>query len=70
MLFYEGLGMELFTLCCVDFQELENERVTLMEEVTFNKKKMKELEDNLLYRLTSTKVRTWSMAISLYRPYY
>ena len=27
-----------------------------MEEVTANKKKMKELEDNLLYRLTSTKV--------------
>lgn len=37
-------------------QELESERVQLMEEVTANKKKMKELEDNLLYRLTSTKV--------------
>ena len=36
-------------------QELEAERVKLMEEVTANKKKMKELEDNLLYRLTSTK---------------
>nr|KAG5688729.1 hypothetical protein BaRGS_032064 [Batillaria attramentaria] len=35
-------------------QELESERVSLMEEVTANKKKMKELEDNLLYRLTST----------------
>ncbi|XP_076449856.1 dynein axonemal heavy chain 5-like isoform X2 [Babylonia areolata] len=35
-------------------QELEAERVKLMEEVTANKKKMKELEDNLLYRLTST----------------
>ena len=35
--------------------ELEAERVKLMEEVTANKKKMKELEDNLLYRLTSTK---------------
>ncbi|KAK7114139.1 dynein axonemal heavy chain 5-like isoform X2 [Littorina saxatilis] len=34
--------------------ELESERVKLMEEVTANKKKMKELEDNLLYRLTST----------------
>ncbi|KAK7114140.1 hypothetical protein V1264_000252 [Littorina saxatilis] len=34
--------------------ELEHERVTLMEEVTANKKKMKELEDNLLFRLTST----------------
>ena len=41
----------------VGVQELESERVKLMEEVTANKKKMKELEDNLLYRLTSTKVR-------------
>ncbi|XP_064611990.1 dynein axonemal heavy chain 5-like isoform X2 [Liolophura sinensis] len=35
--------------------ELENERVKLMEGVTSNRKKMKELEDNLLFRLTSTK---------------
>ena len=42
--------------CDCGFQELESERVKLMEEVTANKKKMKELEDNLLYRLTSTKV--------------
>lgn len=34
--------------------ELESERVKLMEDVTANKRKMKELEDNLLYRLTST----------------
>lgn len=38
------------------FQELESERVKLMEDVQSNKKKMKELEYNLLYRLTSTKV--------------
>jgi dynein heavy chain len=35
--------------------ELESERVKLMEDVTANKRKMKELEDNLLYRLTATK---------------
>ncbi|EDV21817.1 uncharacterized protein TRIADDRAFT_59929 [Trichoplax adhaerens] len=34
-------------------EELEAERSKLMEEVTANKRKMKELEDNLLYRLTS-----------------
>jgi len=37
-------------------QELEAERTALIEDVTSNKKKMKELEDNLLYKLTSTKV--------------
>lgn len=26
-----------------------------MEDVTFNKRKMKELEDNLLYKLSATK---------------
>ncbi|KAJ7340954.1 hypothetical protein JRQ81_004241, partial [Phrynocephalus forsythii] len=36
-------------------QELEAERVKLMEDVTYNKRKMKELEDNLLYKLTATK---------------
>ena len=36
-------------------QELESERVALLEDVTANKRKMKELEDNLLFRLTTTK---------------
>eukprot|EP00794_Sanderia_malayensis_P018805 gene18805-20701_t len=34
--------------------ELEAERTKLVEDVSANKRKMKELEDNLLYRLTST----------------
>ena len=37
-------------------QELESEKVKLMEEVTQYKRKMKELEDNLLFKLTSTQV--------------
>uniref|UniRef100_A0A3B4Z926 Dynein axonemal heavy chain 8 n=1 Tax=Stegastes partitus TaxID=144197 RepID=A0A3B4Z926_9TELE len=35
--------------------ELEAERLKLIEEVTDNKRKMQELEENLLYKLSSTK---------------
>ena len=35
--------------------ELEEERVELATEVSQNKKKMKELEDNLLFKLVNTK---------------
>lgn len=35
--------------------ELETERTTLIQDVTANKRKMQELEQNLLYKLTTTK---------------
>ncbi|XP_054622281.1 dynein axonemal heavy chain 8-like [Dunckerocampus dactyliophorus] len=36
-------------------KELEAERLKLIEDVTSNKRKMQELEDNLLYKLSTTK---------------
>ena len=44
----------IYPLILLHLQELEAERTKLVEDVTANKRKMKELEDNLLYRLTST----------------
>ena len=41
-----------------------------MEDVQSNKKKMKELEDNLLYRLTSTKVMEALFLVLLARQYH
>ena len=44
-----------FTLSfCMFWQEMEEERKSLVEGVTANKRKMQELEANLLYKLTST----------------
>lgn len=39
--------------------DLEAERVALFESVMQNQRSMKELESNLLHRLTSTKVRIY-----------
>ena len=46
--------LDVYQTCYSLEQELEAERTKLVEDVTSNKRKMKELEDNLLYRLTST----------------
>ena len=53
---YSPWFVQLVRTICLILKELEAERVKLMEDVTTNKRKMKELEDNLLYRLTSTQV--------------
>lgn len=40
----------------VEKSELETERLHLVEEITTNKRMQKQLEDNLLLKLTSTQV--------------
>lgn len=38
-------------------RELENERTEMMTDVTINNRKIKELEANLLYKLTTVTVK-------------
>ena len=47
--------------------ELELERVALLEDVTSNKRKLSDLENNLLNRLTSTTVRCPLTSVDLLR---
>ena len=44
--------------------ELESDRVALIEAVMENKRKTKALEDDLLYRLTSTQVGHGSQEVT------
>ncbi|XP_040286209.1 dynein heavy chain 8, axonemal [Bufo bufo] len=51
----KGLEKELLSrVTLAEKQELEADRIKLMQEVNVNRHKMKELEDNLLYRLSAT----------------
>lgn len=52
----KGLGDQLLGMVILyEKAELEADRNKLLEDVQANRKKMKELEDSLLFRLTSTK---------------
>jgi WD40 repeat protein len=58
-----GLADGLVKIWDTEKRELETERVKLLEDVQINKQKMKELEDSLLYRLTTTQVIIWKKNI-------
>ena len=54
----KGLEDQLLGLTILkEKAELEAERVKMLEDIQANNKRMKELEDNLLFRLTNSKVR-------------
>jgi dynein heavy chain len=54
----KGLEDQLLGLTILkEKAELEGERVKMLEDIQANNKRMKELEDNLLLRLSNSKVR-------------
>lgn len=55
---FSGLEDQLLgRVILAEKQELETERTRLITDVTANKRKIKELETNLLHKLTTVQVR-------------
>jgi dynein heavy chain len=64
----KGLEDQLLGLTILkEKAELEAERVKMLEDIQANNKRMKELEDNLLFRLSNSKVRIFSFTFSFHQ---
>ena len=63
----KGLEDQLLGLTILkEKAELEAERVKMLEDIQGNNKRMKELEDNLLMRLSNSKVREKKISFVYY----